>query len=744
MYVCVWDAWSIVWSPVEYNSLIGMDSEDYYMPNHNEDEGPGFDPIYYEGEEYEQNQLDFIKEPVETAIDGYFDYQTPIIIKKEAERKQNKDTAVESYKNLVAYSKIAAPKKNKANAASLGKNQLTKRQVSAGPSDIAGGWSNDTKTTGVFDNKKKNEIFGFHRGQPESQSKPLAQKIEKSIQAQQPDQNQPPVSYADIMEIEKHLSKENANTIKSIIKTNEAKLKLLEDQLKKEEKNNKNQSKEFMDKMKAVVGDQQKSEEYIKAMKAKNDQILKAQGFKPAPTTAPVLKNQKKSDIHPVAAPKTKTANYGGAGDRKKSKGKIADQRIKPVVEFREMPSPNYTLHDNARNYDADENRGTGVTWGDQLQMLKEGYAEQLKKPSIYNGDRGSSQPRDTYASLYQMAAPGTYMNDTFQTHDPMRATERQTGQNTLNRTMPRPTKPSMRDQFEQNMINLQEFRPTNLTNQGKHQHGSDLIRLEDQLSNIRNELKPLINQVNRWPKTQGPTAELMSASIGRLIKIHSEKMANMLIDDMLIEIIAVLNAKEESEKRIAREVDVKTMALALCDELNQIDVDQRLIFEGANSKAVRTVSFQDYNTAQAGVGQYQRQPILDSNFALDLLHQPASEGRPYMTSNNEGHYNRDFDSKDLRKLASTSMFVGKGPYKGDFSHQSKVAMPHDMLVKLLRDQIMNEDAVQRVPYLRRQNVAAMEIDSDRLIDEALEQVLREFEEAQDEYVQNVVKGEFE
>lgn len=718
-----------------------MDSEDHMIPNHNDDDYPGFEPLYYEGEEFERGQLDFLREPVETAIDGYFDYKTPIIVKREIEQKRNAEKAKDAHDKLVRYSKQAVQdqKQIKNKLKDARKAQSSNRKESGGKQDVGGGWSTDTRTKGVFDSIKKNEIFNYQRGAPESQTQPLAEKVIKKLQAQESTTNEPPLTYADVAEIEKQLSKENANTIKSIIKTNEAKLKLLEDQLKKEEKKSEEKNKAFMQQIKTMVGDQQKSDEYIKAMKAKNEELMKRQGFQPTSTSAKALKNQKKSDIHPIAAPKVKSSNYGGAGQKMKTREAIANNRLKPVVEFRKMPGHEIDINDPMGRFENDELRGTGVTWADQIEMLKEGYQAQLKQrpkePTAMTHEGYSTPERGTYASLYQMAAPGTYMNDTMRTDELGGTFGGKSRATSLGRTIEKPTRPLSRGKktVDGNIRMLQQFAPTHLTPQAAGQHGQDLRRLEDQLASIRGELQPIMKELGRWPRPQGPTAELMSASVGRLIKIHSDKLTNMLVDDLLIEIVAVLNAKEEIEKRMSREQDVRAMALALCEELNKIDVDQRFLFEASKSNAL-----------PASKKLVPIQPSVDYNFAFQFLHGNKDQGKEFLTNNGLGHKNRDFDSGDIQRFKAASMFAGKGPYKGIFSDQTKVTLQHSTLVKLLRDQIMNEDNLQKVPYLRRQNAEALAIESDKLIEEALGQVLKEFEEAQEEFVKSVVKGEFE
>ena len=77
----------------------------------------------------------------------------------------------------------------------------------------------------------------------------------------------------------------------------------------------------------------------------------------------------------------------------------------------------------------------------------------------------------------------------------------------------------------------------------------------------MRSELLPLMNRINQQGVNRGPLAELLESSVGRMIKIHSEKVIDLLIDDLLIEIVAILNYSEEVKHRKMREKEVVSLA---------------------------------------------------------------------------------------------------------------------------------------------------------------------------------------
>jgi hypothetical protein len=66
----------------------------------------------------------------------------------------------------------------------------------------------------------------------------------------------------------------------------------------------------------------------------------------------------------------------------------------------------------------------------------------------------------------------------------------------------------------------------------------------------MRGDLLPLMSRINQVGMERGPTADLLEISVGRLVKVHSEKVIELVIDDLVIEIIAILNHSEECRER--------------------------------------------------------------------------------------------------------------------------------------------------------------------------------------------------
>lgn len=842
------------------------DSMEPYVPNHRgEYNGPAFQPAYYQGEEIEHQQLRFTNEPLGASIDGYFDYNQPMIIRNENQSKLRNDVSNKngnkafslSHTPSIGYgpsSQISSSKKVEKRPVSGAKQVQRPKSKQIQASTGNQGWNSDTKTDKTFDGLKKNELFGFRRGQPESRNE-LAEKVVKQLANQVNGNGQPnsinqgpatnvPMSFADVVEIEKLLTKENANTVKSIIKTNESKLKLLEEQLRKEELENQKKNKDYMNKVNELMTSHKNNEDYIRKMKKQNDNVLAAHGFRPTPAKSVSLANQLYSDVHPIAAPKTKSSGYGKPSKQKKKRqvsnakfirgvpkkrinwrgngkyrtdGKVARAqsagRYPPQNQEYEMASnelkPN--LHYNRFAMDEDP-RKQNVTWADQLDEMKQGYEDNLSMSQHLRPSSVGSLRQSNLSQVGKGTVPGTtYQQETadfnYQVPPQTRNSDlrnsrhsRQSSQsgNSYRSSKPRSSsykktqrlssqpKPIIKSSgygvdlgaplsinpppramrgVPQSLLNpnqnLQNLRANNYYEPGSlplnsySNHVDDLGRIENQLNNMRQELKPIMKALNKPNRKGGPTVDLMQASVGRLMKIHSDKLVNMMVDDMIVEMIAILNEKEEMEHRRHREKDVKDMALALCDELNQIDIDQRFIHEANKNGANRPgQSSQGYQ----GLHHIKQTPI-PHDFGLQILHGDSSNipvrsgaapGQASMTYNHYSGKNLPLSypvdiasAQGLKSHQMANAFISKGPYKDQFAPRTKLSFSAEQIQPILRDQIMNEDRLNKIPFLRKANAEASAVQIDHIVDSLLGEVMQEMEQAEEEFVKGVIKGEF-
>jgi hypothetical protein len=114
------------------------------------------------------------------------------------------------------------------------------------------------------------------------------------------------------------------------------------------------------------------------------------------------------------------------------------------------------------------------------------------------------------------------------------------------------------------------------------------LTTINSELNGIKLGLEPI---VKKWSvqdgrigyRSGGPAADLVEKSAGRLIKVYNEKITDLMIDDLLLEIVGILNKKEEIDARQVKDFELKKYATMLMEELNdynhlQTDVSGQVI----------------------------------------------------------------------------------------------------------------------------------------------------------------------
>jgi hypothetical protein len=100
------------------------------------------------------------------------------------------------------------------------------------------------------------------------------------------------------------------------------------------------------------------------------------------------------------------------------------------------------------------------------------------------------------------------------------------------------------------------------------------LATINSELNGIKQGLDPI---VKKWSvqdgkigyRSGGPAADLVEKSAGRLIKVYNEKLTNLMIDDLILEIVGILNKKEEIDARQVKDLELKKYATMLMEELN-------------------------------------------------------------------------------------------------------------------------------------------------------------------------------
>ena len=82
--------------------------------------------------------------------------------------------------------------------------------------------------------------------------------------------------------------------------------------------------------------------------------------------------------------------------------------------------------------------------------------------------------------------------------------------------------------------------------------------------------------------KHKGANSSLMEQSVGRLITIHNEKLTNLLIDDLLMEIVTQLNHFEDDIGKRGMEEEIVHFAKDFLKELEDLtETQKRLLVPG-------------------------------------------------------------------------------------------------------------------------------------------------------------------
>lgn len=693
------------------------------IPNHVG--GPAFTPLIYDGEEYERNPDDGLslhdRLPAGVSLDGYFDYSQPIVVSRP---KQTPVTNNSSNKNKKHDPRgvIQAVRTN---------NGQVSVGVAAGYGNDAGktdrqrgakGWNDNTQAPTTFDGLKKREVFGRPQPSVAAREQPAVKVLPKKVLLP----SDRDLGFKDIAQIEEVLAKQNSHTVRAVVQTQELKLKFLEEQLKKEQQAHEANNKAYGDKIADIMRQQKgKNDGYLRKLKAANDEILQNQGFQVRPAQPKSIKTQQKNLRSGSAQKKKPNKNQARRSTSGRSRSPNYSVKNYPtsleVAQFRAPVDPHV--------FNPMETFQTGGTrqseWAQQLEDLKEGYENSLKPGAKRRA--AAIRPSEPQEERFSERPTRQVGNEDFEFYRPETAD--------LEIDDHPAVEPSTRRQARPQQQKLQP-------------KTADLASLEQQLQQVRKQLQPVVNSLRNEPAVPrlGPTAELVASSVGRLMKIHSEKLLEMVLDDMVVEMIAILNHKEEVQKRMEIDGDLQAMALAMCEELNKIDIDQRVLINGPilnPREQAQPHKLSQIRTFGPSGGQ---QPFLSHS-----LNSPADMWNGLAGPNHalefvHGSQAELLSSNLPRDLQKDRPFEIYNKVKGPLSYTAgpvRLSLPVDQIVSVAANKCVNDVSVEAVKYLRKPNVQAYQKAIDQVIDGVLDQIFREFEEAQEEFVAEVVQQEF-
>jgi len=228
-----------------------------------------------------------------------------------------------------------------------------------------------------------------------------------------------------------------------------------------------------------------------------------------------------------------------------------------------------------------------------------------------------------------------------------------------------------------------------------KH-HSDNLVKFDDlsnQLTSIRHALQPLLSQY--LSPTGSSHAELLEAAAGRLLHQNSSALIELIVEELLKEQVIELNEIEAARKRFSIKVEQKHLLKRMISEFGNMDVEGRLFI--AEPKIINKPAPQ---------------------LLLPQTDSHAAQAR-------KSPLNKFREEFGLESCAPTP--VELDPY---------------LMMKIIRDQVMHEDAVNAIPYMTLQYTKRVSIISEELIAEELNRILEEFAKAQDEFLNEVIKSE--
>ena len=365
------------------------------------------------------------------------------------------------------------------------------------------------------------------------------------------------------------------------------------------------------------------------------------------------------------------------------------DQDYQKNVVFKPKREPRYEEieeYDIQKDNVADVLLANNLDWGEQLELMKQAVNPYPNNNTTNKGKRGKS-PRKKFVNF-----------------DPKNRYEIYNG-----------------DEIEH--PNVSKNRALQLKGY-KKQEGDNLDQiglLERQLAEIRENLKPVINQYASMP-IQGPHADLMELAAGRLIKVHSENLMELIIDDLLTENIILLNNIETMEQRNKQQYELKNALNNLLSDIGDMDVDQRHHYQD-------TLHSKQFLATPREIKNAQKSQKNGNNF----------ESRQ--------HFQGGFDTVHLlSKNINTNNFASS-PQRyyedGDIDSMNvTLTMDPNFIMKVIRDQIMHEDRINEIPFLNPPYVQRAAKVGEKMIDDVIEEVLEVFVRAQDEFLTEVIKSE--
>lgn len=538
--------------------------------------------------------------------------------------------------------------------------------------------------------------------------------------------NETTTVFKDVRDVEEVLKNENNKMLNSIKQTYEMKLDNMEEILRQEKQRKKQNDIEFDKRYEMLTSQARDNIENGKY----NKNFL-----------AGKYKSQNGSKITSTIKKRSKKRGKSGGGPSSKVQHRIEDK------QFYLSPGDGAPVNMNDGNCVREDE----FTWTEQLENMKDAYKEKIQDNKKTLNIRESALEKSVRkGDLITFSPPKKFTGPRKMHHSPVK-------------------QKSAHVQFmEDTMQEINRY-----STQDRDQKTQDHV--SNNLAEIKQGLDPVIK---RWAvedrkmgfKSGGPSAQLVEKSAGRLIKVYNDKLTKLIIDDLLLEVVAIQNHKEEMEQKVTRDNDLKKMAGFLLDELKDINgiqeeltnvvIQAKDIFGHHGENFGHTGGNFGYTGGNSGhtggnfghtggnFGQTGGHQTIDLAYPRSLAENIMEENR-HQTGGYSGPI--EFEKTRFRKEELAKAYQ-KGPYRvgnktgfGEFDDR-KVALSidTDLLISIVTHGADFERLIERQNYLTKNYVDAVQVVSETIIGEIFEDIYAEFDKVQTDFVAEVIQGEFD
>lgn len=223
-----------------------------------------------------------------------------------------------------------------------------------------------------------------------------------------------------------------------------------------------------------------------------------------------------------------------------------------------------------------------------------------------------------------------------------------------------------------------------------------------------------------------GSSAEIMAKVTARIIRVYNKQFSDMIINDLLIESIAIMNDKENQLSKSEREQNIART----CDEL---------FFEIAHFKKHQTDLLKpNYTKKKKMYEKFQSEKNYEEN--LKKI-QEIENG----VVDKKFHIQHEFDTDRIKNMLIRDKLMKKGRYDPSYyaNRIVKVKLSRYQVAQIEKVQIMNEREIKNIPYLTKEYSKAIELFLDDILSQTLSEVALEMMMMTRNFVERKVQEEF-